>query len=157
MTPILLRKFSFAEKLAGHEGSVVSASMGEGSITVPGATAFLEWKFINNAGLDNKKNSPAVSHIQRPCNITQISEKHKLLDTSEDFLFSLASGFLTQDNGSSWQQNGSFLTVGTRGLRLSGSWRWNNDGTPRQGAQRLLFGSPRRYMQQTLNNNMSEN
>lgn len=29
---------------------------------MPGATAFLEWKFINNAGLDNKKNSPAVSH-----------------------------------------------------------------------------------------------
>lgn len=39
-----------------------SDSMGEGSITVPGATAFLEWKFINNARLDNKKNSPAVSH-----------------------------------------------------------------------------------------------
>lgn len=58
MTPVLSRKFSFAENLGWTWGKSRSDSMGERSITVPGATAFLEWKFINNAGLDYKKNSP---------------------------------------------------------------------------------------------------
>lgn len=64
MNTILRREFSFEKKkLKGKkEGGGVIPWDKKGSITVPGATAFLEWKFINNAELDNKKNSPAVSH-----------------------------------------------------------------------------------------------
>lgn len=62
MNTILRRKFSFEKMLKGKKKGVgVIPRDKKGSITVPGATAFLEWKFINNAGLDNKKNSPAVT------------------------------------------------------------------------------------------------
>lgn len=60
----VLQKFKGQKRRSRSDSMGVAAVgwWGGGGITVPGATAFLEWKFINNAGLDNKKNSPAVSH-----------------------------------------------------------------------------------------------
>lgn len=67
-----------------------SESMGKKrSITVPGATAFLEWKFINNAGLDNKKNSPVVSHCTALSKGRAISLKSQKKTNYETPLFFL--------------------------------------------------------------------
>lgn len=130
MTPILSRIFFFLFFLAGKTcrpwGMSRSDSMGEGSITVPGATAFLEWKFINNARLDNKKNSPAVSHstaLSKGQAISLKSQKknNKLLDATEGLFFFLAvvvfaGSFLTRDNGGRWRRNGLSERIATLDL-----------------------------------------
>lgn len=67
------------------------------NITVPGATAFLEWKFINNAGLDNKKNSPAISHctaLSKGRAISLKSQKKTNYETQIFFLFFFCCWFL---------------------------------------------------------------